>query len=106
MPTALTPTIGSKFHHSGNYTGNSDVIAFTSNILRMTASVSSVSGGSVTMQYSLGSASEERGNTLVWHNTQLMNKTTSSALEFLTPVTYLRVIASNDVSYRLEVVGI
>ena len=106
MTLTLEPTIGGKFYHSGLYTGDSEVIAFVGTTYAMTGAVSNILGGTVTLQYALGPKSHLSDGTLSWYNSKLKGKSTNSALEFLTPVTYLRVLAGSGVSYKLELLGL
>lgn len=86
-------------------TGNSSAIHVPKGTAAITVQVSSITGGELTIQYSLSSQAQVEGNTAIWHNTSDGAISEGKGIGIDTPVAYVRVAAPNAVRYTLEVLA-
>jgi len=82
-------------------THNSDVFQLPYNYTSVSVSISNVSSGSVTLQYSLSSTIDT--NT-IWIDSSILNVTADESIHFSNPIKYLRFIGdSNSATYTIQI---
>lgn len=82
--------------------GNSNAIHIPADSGDMTAILSNVSGGTAKVQYSLSSQMRVESDSAVWHDWSIGDVDDVEGIKLDSPISYLRAVALDAVSYRLE----
>ena len=89
-------------------TNSSDAIKIyrkhTDHLFRgFTLQLSNITGGNITVQYTLSPDSEVQDNTATWYNTTAVNINTDQGIPMDSPVNLIRIVASvATVSYTVD----
>lgn len=84
-----------------SHTGNSPAISIPSEYNKFTVLLSSITGGTAKIQYSLSMENKILDDTAIWHDWSIGELTSEGGMIFNSYVAYIRVIADNN--YVLEV---
>ena len=88
-----------------NITGNSNAIGFPYRFGTATVLLSSVSGGTALVQYTISSEEQVSDDSATWHNWSVGEVSSEGGIAIDAPITFIRVIAQSGVSYKIEVLA-
>lgn len=86
-------------------TGDSPAVDMPDYFKVVTVMLSSVTGGTAKIQFSMSTIEAVQLDTAIWHDCSTGNITTEGGLAIDSPITFIRVLASPTVSYILEVLS-
>ena len=95
----------SEYIKLSNLTGNSDALIIPSSLFKFNAQLSGITGGSVTLQYTLSPRNDIVADTAIWLAWSVGAVTASGGHEFNNTVNAIRLRAGTGVTYTFQLFG-